>query len=186
MNPLEILARHYDPKSELYCCLVVHSVLVARRARQIAEDYLERYPASSIDMEFLTEGALLHDLGIGRCAMPNLPSEGAEPYVRHGLLGKEVLEAEGFPRHALVCERHTGAGITKEEVLAGGLPLPPRDYLPVTLEEKIICVADKYFSKTPSKLWKKEKNEKVEKSLGKYGPAVLERWLRLRAEILGR
>ena len=43
-------------------------------------------------------------------------------------------------RLALIAERHIGAGITKEEAIELGLP--PKDYLPVTLEEKIVAHAD--------------------------------------------
>jgi len=186
MKPFAILHQHYDPGSELYHVLVVHSVLVARRARQIAEEYLLRHPAAGIDLDFLTEAALLHDIGISECHAPRIRCEGGEPYIRHGVIGSRILQEAGLPRHALVCERHTGAGITMEEVVQLHLPLPEKDYLPVSLEEKIVCVADKFFGKTPSKLWTKEKNEKVEKSLAKHGQAVLERWLRLRNEILGK
>jgi uncharacterized protein len=184
MSPFAILARHVDPSSELYGCLVVHSVLVARKARRIAEEYLERHREASIDLEFLTEAALLHDIGVKGCRSDKLPTSGTEAYVRHGILGREILEAEGLPRHGLVCERHTGAGITREEVMRLDLPLPPRDYLPISLEEKIICVADKFFSKTPGKLWRKETPEKVERSLAKHGPEVLLRWRALCSEVL--
>jgi uncharacterized protein len=185
MNPLAILARHYDPATELYRILVVHSVLVAEKSLQIARQYLCRYPQAAIDMEFLTEAAILHDIGIQRCHSPKIFCEGKELYVCHGFIGRGILEEEGLPRHGLACERHTGAGITREEVLREGLPMPERDYLPSSLEEKILCVADKFFSKTPHKLWREKPLAKIEKSLGKYGPDVLARWARLRAEILG-
>jgi uncharacterized protein len=184
MSPFAVLARHLEPASEIYGCLVVHSVLVARKARRIAEEYLDRHPEASVDLEFLTEAALLHDIGVKACRSSKLPTTGDEPYVRHGVIGREILDAEGLPRHALVCERHTGAGITREEVIRLDLPIPPRDYLPVSLEEKIICVADKFFSKTPGKLWRKEKPEKVERSLLKHGPDVLSRWRALCREVL--
>jgi len=186
MNPFAILARHYDPATELHRILVVHSVLVAGKAIQIARQYLDRSPQASIDMEFLEEAAILHDIGIQRCYSPEIFCEGKERYVCHGFIGREILEGEGLPRHGLACERHTGAGITREEVLREGLPMPERDYLPLSLEEKILCVADKFFSKTPHKLWREKSLAKVEKSLGKYGPDVLERWARLRTEILGQ
>ena len=59
-----------------------------------------------------------------------------------------MLRLEGFPRHARVCERHTGAGIGIEDIEAHNLPLPHADFLPETMEEKVICYADKFFSKT--------------------------------------
>ena len=80
---------------------------------------------------------------------------------------------------ARVCQRHTGAGITRKEVVAQGLPLPLPDddsepYVPETLEEQVICYADKFFSKTrPTE----EKNyEQAERSLAKFGEGGLERF----------
>lgn len=58
------------------------------------------------------------------------------------------MRKEGFPRHALVCERHTGAGISLQSIIDQQLPVPHRDMVPVSLEEQVICFADKFFSKT--------------------------------------
>jgi uncharacterized protein len=185
LNPFTLLALHADPSSRAFEILAVHSVLVARKANQIALAYLERVPSVEIDLDFLSEASLLHDIGIVRCAAPEIGCTGPEPYIRHGVAGRAILEAEGLPRHALVCERHTGAGITAEEVRRGGLPLPERDYLPVTLEEKIVCVADKFYSKTPAKLWHEKPLAKIASSLAKYGPDVARRWEKLSRELLG-
>ncbi|MGQ9592265.1 MAG: HD domain-containing protein [Planctomycetota bacterium] len=184
MRPLEVIGRHYDASSPLYEILVVHSVLVAAKAAEIAERHLERRPGTRIDLEFLAEAALLHDVGIKFCEGEGLPSEGREPYVRHGVLGAELLREEGLPRHALVCERHVGAGISREEVIRKGLPLEPKDYLPTSAEEKIVCAADKFFSKDPGRIWREKPLAKIEKSLGKYGDEVLARWRSLAREFL--
>ncbi len=77
------------------------------------------------------------------------------------------LRKEGFERHALVCERHTGAGLTLEEIIERQLPVPHREMVPVTLEEQIICFADKFFSKTH--LDEEKTVEKARKSIAKYG-----------------
>jgi uncharacterized protein len=185
MNPFEVIHRHYEPGTELCRILIVHAVLVTRKARDIAIAYLERHPEASIDLELLTEACMLHDIGIKLCDAPQIACRGTEPYVRHGVLGKTILEAEGLPRHALACARHTGSGLTREEVLIRRLPLPPEDYLPVSLEEKIICVADKFFSKQPEKLWKEKKLASIAKGLAKHGPASVARWEALRKEFLG-
>ena len=47
-----------------------------------------------------------------------------------------------------MAERHTGAGISLDTIVQHNLPLPRRNLVPVTLTEKIICCADKFFSKT--------------------------------------
>jgi uncharacterized protein len=184
MNPFAILAKHYDPTSELYRLLVTHSLLVARKARQIATAYQKANPEAEVDVDFVTEAAMLHDIGIQGCNAPKIHCVGEAPYVRHGVLGRAILESEGLPRHALVCERHTGAGMTREDVELQGLPLEPRDYLPVSLEEKIICVADKFYSKKPRRLWKAKSLEAIKSKLSKFGPEADARWKKLIDEVL--
>lgn len=110
---------------------------------------------------------MLHDIGIFRCYAAGIQCFGTEPYICHGRIGAELLRSEGFPRHARVCERHTGAGITKAQIIAQNLPLPQQDFLPETMEEKVICYADKFFSKTH--LDREKTIEQAEKSLSKFG-----------------
>ena len=47
-----------------------------------------------------------------------------------------------------MCERHTGTGLTKDAIIANGWKLPVNDFVPETLEEQLICFADKFYSKT--------------------------------------
>lgn len=110
---------------------------------------------------------MLHDIGIFKCDAAGIQCFGTEPYICHGRIGAELLRSEGFPRHARVCERHTGAGITKAQIIAQNLPLPQQDFLPETMEEKVICYADKFFSKTH--LDQEKTIEQAEKSLSKFG-----------------
>ena len=77
------------------------------------------------------------------------------------------MRREGFERHARVCERHTGAGITCQQIESQKLPLPHQDFLPETMEEKVICYADKFFSKTH--LDREKTIQQAEKSLAKFG-----------------
>jgi uncharacterized protein len=185
LNPFTVLSRHYHPSSRAFEVLVTHSVLVTRKAQEIALAYLERVPDAEIDLEFLVEASMLHDIGIVRCDAPEIGCNGDEPYIRHGVLGREILEAEGLMAHALTCERHTGAGITADEVREQSLPIPERDYLPETIEEKIICVADKFYSKNPTKLWHEKSLRKIARGLSRYGADVALRWKELSREILG-
>ena len=82
-------------------------------------------------------------------------------------MGAELLRQAGYPRHARVCERHTGAGLTKAEIVAQHLPIPAQDFLPETLEERLICYADKFYSK--SHLDRVKTPEQAERSLSKFG-----------------
>lgn len=119
---------------------------------------------------------MLHDIGIIRCDAPDICCFGDEPYIRHGILGAAMLRAEGFPRHARVCERHTGAGLSLDDICGRNLPLPHSDFLPETLEEQVICYADKFYSK--SHLEREKTIEQAEKSISKYGEAGLMRFRR--------
>ena len=106
MNPYKIIYNYY-PAGTLRDILVTHSKCVASKALDIA-DSLEL----EIDRDFVFEAAMLHDIGIFRTDAPSIHCYGSLPYICHGIEGRQILDEEGYPRHALVCERHTGAGIT--------------------------------------------------------------------------
>lgn len=144
MFTLAIIEKYYKKDSDLYNILVGHSQDVMNKALSIA---LSR-PELEVDIEFLSEAAMLHDIGINLTYSPGIECYGIMPYLCHGYLGREILEKEGLPRHALVCERHTGVGLTAEDIQRLSLPLPIRDMVPETIEEEIICFSDCFFSKT--------------------------------------
>lgn len=163
MNPIELLKKHYKEDSELYFILYTHSHSVAQKALEIARIH----PEMEIDTRFLEEAALIHDIGINKTNAPEIGCFGTYNYICHGFLGSEMVRNEGFEKHALVCERHTGSGISKESIIQNKLPLPVRDMLPISIEEKLICFADKFFSKT--NLNKVKTIDEIRKSLSKYG-----------------
>ncbi len=195
-----IIDQFYSEEDEaLRDILLTHSRLVAERALAIAA----RHPELSLDIAFVRDAALLHDIGICRVAAPAIHCHGREPYIRHGLLGAEMLlglasEQEGLKtevseeftiqqatrqpllsrdyaeRLARVCARHTGSGITAEEIIAQGLPLPPIDLLPETLEEKLVCYADAFFSKT--RPTEEKPLAHVRRSLSRFGAPSLQRF----------
>jgi uncharacterized protein len=136
---------------------------VADKALSIARCH----PELQLDEGFLEEAAMLHDIGIFLTDADGIHCYGTQPYICHGYLGADLMRREGYPRHALVCERHTGAGLSLEQIVNDNLPVPHRDMRPVSLEEQVVCFADKFFSKT--KLEKEKSVEKALKSLSKYG-----------------
>ncbi|MDR0976497.1 MAG: HDIG domain-containing protein [Prevotellaceae bacterium] len=170
MNPLNIIDKYYTPGSALHHILLTHSEQVARKALDVAE----RHPELNLDTTFLREAALLHDIGIYLTDAPSIHCTGTAPYIAHGYLGAELMRREGYPRHALVCERHTGTGIPLSQIIAQNLPLPHRDLMPVSLEEQVICFADKFYSK--SHLDKERSIEKVRQSISRYGEEGLTRF----------
>ena len=144
IDPLNIIKKHYRPDTELYHILMKHSEQVMNKALEVSL----HHPELAINNEFITEAAMLHDLGIFLCNAPRIHCFGSHQYIEHGYLGADLLRKEGLHDHALVCERHTGTGISLEQIISKQLPLPLREMRPVTLEEQVICYADKFFSKT--------------------------------------
>ena len=173
MDPVEIIGRHYAPASKSHRILLEHGRLVAEKALAAAA----RVPHLAPDLAFVESAALLHDIGIFLTGSPTLDCHGHEPYIRHGILGREILEALGLPRHGLVCERHVGVGISAEDIRRFDLPLPVRDMRPVTVEEQIICYADKFFSKNGSDTPREKSIAEILESLTPYGSDKVERFL---------
>lgn len=144
MNVNEIIDKYYPNNDELKRIYLVH----ARKVASLSLEMAARHPELKMDKKFIEEAAMLHDIGIFLTNAPGIYCMGDKPYICHGYLGAELLRSLGYPRHAAVCERHTGTGLTKEQIERQGWPLPLRDFLPVTLEEQLICFADKFYSKT--------------------------------------
>lgn len=174
-DPLDIVRKYYKPDSRLYETLVIHSKNVRDKAFEcIARRGLE------VDKDFVASAAMLHDIGIFRCDAPDIFCTGSLPYICHGIEGRKILEAEGLPRHALVCERHTGSGLTVEDIIRQDLPLPRRDMTPQTLEEMLICYADKFYSKSGD-IHSEKSLDHVLQSMKRHGTDSLTRFLELHA-----
>jgi len=187
MTALEIINHFYPEDTPLRELLLVHSQCVANKCLSILHHYnLCHNPQQvhlEIDLKRVVDGAMLHDIGIVRCDAPGIFCQGTEPYICHGTIGAQMLrnylaelEREGkdfsgidWEGCARICERHTGAGLTAQNILDQQLPIAPvRDLLPETAEEKLVCLADKFYSKSgdPSR----EKDiERVRRSMQKFG-----------------
>lgn len=172
---LEIISFFYPADDDLRKTLLKHS-------RQVKDKALELAAKTDLplDRNLLAAGALLHDIGIRACHAPGIFCLGDEHYLRHGIIGgrflRQYAEEHGLELecYALICERHTGSGLTAVEIAAQKLPLPDQDFLPLSPEEKMICLADKFFSKSGDM---KEKNfEAVRRSMAKFGSGSSERF----------
>lgn len=170
MNPLQIIDKYYPEENELKRILLIHSRSVANKALSIAR----KHPEFNLDIDFIEEAAMLHDIGIFLTDADGIHCFGKHPYICHGYLGADLLRNEGFPRHALVCERHTGAGISLAQIESMQLPIPHREMIPISLEEQVVCFADKFFSKT--RLTTEKSVDKAIKSIARYGNEGLERF----------
>jgi uncharacterized protein len=141
----EIFALHgkYAPTTEALDLVHQHCVIVCGIAEQ-----LHASAGLDSDIDLVRAGCLLHDIGVYRLYDAAGELDHAN-YIRHGVLGYEVLRAEGFPE--VLCRfasHHTGMGLSRQDVLRQGLPLPPADYLAETGEEELVMYADKFHSKT--------------------------------------
>jgi uncharacterized protein len=173
MKPIDILREFYDPASRTFKMLLAHSRAVAAKAIAIAN----QLPGPGPDVAFIEEAALLHDIGIFLTYTPALGCTGVHPYVCHGFLGRELLEKKGLFRHALVCERHVGVGISAADIDRQKLPLPKRDMRPVFIEEEIICYADKFFSKSDTANGKEKSVADILSELVPHGRDKADRFL---------
>ncbi|MCP4686901.1 MAG: phosphohydrolase, partial [Desulfobacterales bacterium] len=126
MNVIDIIRKFYPAHGKAHRILLEHGRLVAEKSLAAAQRVSHLAP----DLEFIREAAMLHDIGVFMVDAPGLGCVGKRPYIVHGVLGRELLEEIGLPRHALVCERHVGVGISAEDIKKHDLPLPERDMLP--------------------------------------------------------
>lgn len=172
MDCIKLIDKYYHDSPELRHILLTHSEQVCRRALEIGQQLVAH--GQSVDLPFVEEAAMLHDIGIIFCDAPRIYCVGTHKYIEHGFLGAELLRKEGLPRHARVAERHTGSGITVEQVVREELPIPVQDYCPETIEEKIVCYADKFFSK--SHLGEETAPQKVRETIWRYGHDAVLRW----------
>ena len=126
-----------------------HSLKVAEKALEIAE----KIDREDIDTDLIEIGGLLHDIGRSKTHDFN-----------HGIIGANILKERGFSKRlSRICETHILGGLDKEDAKKVGLP--ERDYLPLTLEEKIVCLADKHISGTKDV----SIEQRFEKWFSKYG-----------------
>jgi len=108
-----------------------HIEMVTKKALEIGKKLREN--GFDVDMELLEIGGYLHD--IGRSVTHD---------VSHAVESARIIKGLGFSDPVIrLVERHVGAGVTAEE--AEGLGLPKKDYIPETLEEKILAYADKFL-----------------------------------------
>lgn len=153
----------------------------SRYVAALALDVCDHLALGADNRAFIEEAALLHDIGVSQVYAPDIGLHGAHPYIMHGVLGRAILEKEGYPLHGLVCERHIGVGLTVADIERQQMPLPRRDMCPVSICEQIICFADLFYSKTPGKLSLRKSPEKIRKKLALFGDdkvVVFDSWMK--------
>jgi uncharacterized protein len=140
---IRALHERYAPTTAAFERVYVHCEIVCRIAEQLMESL-----GDTVDIELVRAGCLLHDIG----AYPLFDSGGNLPeatYIRHGVIGHELLRELGYPQWLCrFCSCHTGVGLSRTDVKRQRLPLPVRDYLARSDEERLVMYADKFHSKT--------------------------------------
>lgn len=190
MNYLDIIHHFYPEDTPLRRLLLLHSECVRNKALALLEgsSFRDQQPSTTLNLDLIIAGSMLHDIGICATHAPGILCEGTEPYICHGTIGARMLrqlvvegpflaeDAAMLEACARICERHTGAGLTRQDILSQGLPIEPAvDLLPETLEEQLVCLADKFFSKSGDP--RKEKSlEHVRRSMMKFGADSLARF----------
>ncbi|KZX11417.1 TIGR00295 family protein [Methanobrevibacter filiformis] len=115
---IDILKKENTPE-----WVIDHSKAVYERTKEISENF-------NVDEELIKQGALLHDIGRSRTNT-----------ISHGIIGSKIAIKYGFGKEvANIIERHIGSGIPKSEAIELGLG--EKDYIPLTLEEKIVAHSD--------------------------------------------
>lgn len=131
-RPASVLARVLDDLSELRAPqpLIAHLKEVAQLSLAIGKGIAAN--GHDVDLSVVVAGAGLHDVGY-------LQASG----IRHALAGARMVRELGYPESvALIVERHMVGGITAEMIRRASLDLPVRNFVPLSLEEKIVAMAD--------------------------------------------
>jgi len=123
MDEIELLKKSGCPN-----WVIGHSKGVSRKAVEIASNF------DNVDTELVRIGGLLHDIGRSQTNS-----------IEHAIIGAKILSDLGYSQELVnIVERHIGTGISKDEAQELGLPV--KDYIPKTLEEKIVSHADNLFN----------------------------------------
>ncbi|HML03848.1 MAG TPA: TIGR00295 family protein [Candidatus Bathyarchaeia archaeon] len=127
--PLQDKAIKLLEKSSCPPNVIQHCKTVAKLAVKMAKILQKK--GFRVDVELVETGALLHDIGRSKTHT-----------VDHAIIGAKIAESAGMPEAvSKIIERHVGGGIPQDEAVRLGWP--EKNYLPETLEERIVTYADK-------------------------------------------
>lgn len=156
---IEILKKANCSQEIIRHCVVV-SELAVKIAKKINANGIE------VDENLVEISALLHDIGRSK-------THG----IKHAIEGVKIAKKFQLPEEIIsIIERHIGAGLTKEDAKKLGLPI--KNYLPLTIEEKIVCHADKLIGS-----FERQKLSKAIENLEKVNNKAVERLKKLHEEL---
>ena len=124
------------------------------------------------DLKLVEAGALLHDIGRSKTHD-----------IYHAVEGVKIAKKLDLPEKIiLIIERHIGAGLSQTE--AKKLGLPAKDYMPLSIEEKIVCHADNLTDSGKRQPLEVEVEKALEKGLNEYALKLVKLHKEL-SEIIG-
>lgn len=136
--------------------VIQHTKAVAEKSMEIGKKITEK--GNDVNLKLLEIGSLLHD--IGRSKTHNID---------HGVVGAQILRERGLDEFAPFAENHLGAGISLEE--AEKLDIPTKEYLPKTIEEKIVTYADNLIRGKETQTYQ-QALEELRENLGSNHPSL--------------
>ncbi|MDF1497737.1 MAG: HD domain-containing protein [Patescibacteria group bacterium] len=170
MNIYFELLKKYSNSVEDFEIIVNHGLDILGESLKIIQ---RKKLYKEVDFDLIVSGCILHDIGTFKY-LKNF-NKFQKNYIDHGIIGGKILREEGFKKEALVAERHIGSGLSMNYIIKNNIPLPKKDFLPISLEEKIICYADKFYSKSG----KIDTLESIKKEMKGFGKEPFERFLEL-------
>ncbi|MCK5413184.1 MAG: HD domain-containing protein [Candidatus Pacebacteria bacterium] len=172
MNKKFKIFKKYSTSEDSFEIVLNHSLIVLGKSIEIIN---RKKLYNKIDFGLIVSGCLLHDIGIFGLKNGGLDTTKRVDYLQHGIFGGKILRKEKLFKEALIAERHIGSGLSKEYIMQNNLPLPKKDFLPITLEQKLICYADKFHSKSG----KIDTLDSIKKEMKGFGKEPLRRFLEL-------
>ena len=157
MDPIPTPERCIELLQENGCSdeVIKHCMAVRDVAVRIAKK-------AGADLKLVEAGALLHDIGRSK-------THG----ITHAVEGVRIARRIGLPLNILyIIERHLSAGIPKEEAVKLGLP--EKDYIPETLEEKIVAHADNLIQDYKRQRIEEEIKQAKEKGLEQVAQRLID------------
>jgi uncharacterized protein len=144
IQEIESLHKKYAPTEALFESVFTHCKIVW----EIAEQLIKK-SGLDVDTALVKTGCLLHDIGVYALYDATGNKQEGYNYITHGLKGEEILKREGLSKELWrIASHHIALGLTASEIRDQHHPLPARDFMPETKEERLITYADKFHSKT--------------------------------------
>lgn len=144
IETIEQLHRKYAANEEVFELVYTHCKIVTAIASQLIER-----SGLDINVDLVIAGCMLHDIGVYTLDIQNgLPDN--KTYIRHGILGYDILKSEGFTEALChIASHHTGVGLSIHDIESQHLDLPHENFFAESIEERLVMYADKFHSKKP-------------------------------------